>query len=119
MNLPATELEKLPYVDSPPTDGRIVMLNSYYDHEADDWVLWTLVHDNQLGRIAGGHPGGGLNFRLELVMSLHAGRIGNFQPVGVLRYRCTQMLQGREGYDLRSSISKKDSLSVAAATNGK
>jgi hypothetical protein len=52
--LPKEEVAKLPYVEIPPNDGRILELRSYYDHEAADWILYLEVRKGELGRIAGG-----------------------------------------------------------------
>ncbi len=48
------ELKKLPYLQRLPDGGRIVSLQSYYEHETQDWHLWLPVRPGELGRIAGG-----------------------------------------------------------------
>ena len=53
-SVPKDQLEKLPFVQHIPDDGRIVSLQSYYDHETTDWHLWLPVRPGELGRIAGG-----------------------------------------------------------------
>ncbi|MBI1983016.1 MAG: hypothetical protein HYS61_02325 [Acidobacteria bacterium] len=53
-SVPKDQLKKLPYLQHIPDDGRIVSLQSYYDHETSDWHLWLPVRPGELGRIAGG-----------------------------------------------------------------
>lgn len=54
--IPTNELHRLPFVDNPPTDGRRVLLESYFDSTARDWFLYLEVEPGKLGRLAGGEP---------------------------------------------------------------
>jgi hypothetical protein len=60
--IPREELSKLPFVRHIPTDGRIVSLQSYYDHATGSWHLYVPVRQGELGRIAGGKPVSGSYF---------------------------------------------------------
>jgi len=54
--IPTNELYRLPFVDKPPTDGRRVLLQPYFDTANRDWHLYFEVEPGKLGRIAGGEP---------------------------------------------------------------
>jgi hypothetical protein len=50
------ELKKLPYITDVPSDGRSVMMITFWDDVAQDWILFFEVRPGELGRIAGGAP---------------------------------------------------------------
>jgi hypothetical protein len=54
-SLPISELERLPYVDTKPTDGRQVLLQkSYFDAIGGEWHLYFTPTSYTIGRMAGG-----------------------------------------------------------------
>ena len=55
-HITTAEFDKVPYVENVPTDGRAIVLQSFYDESEDDWHLYLEVQPGTLGRIAGGEP---------------------------------------------------------------
>jgi hypothetical protein len=54
-DFPLNELDRLPYVDAAPEDGRKVLLQkSYFDDKTGEWHLYFIPRDGQIGRLAGG-----------------------------------------------------------------
>lgn len=54
--IPRSELSKLPFVRNAPDDGRVVALQSCFDHSSREWYLYVPVRPGELGRMAGGEP---------------------------------------------------------------
>lgn len=54
--VPLDEFDKVPYVQLKPTDGRVVFLRSFYDHNQEEWVLYVPFRPGELVRLAGGEP---------------------------------------------------------------
>jgi len=55
-DIPITELHRLPFVSHVPTDGRRVVLQSYFSPRDHDWYLYLEVQPGLVGRLAGGEP---------------------------------------------------------------
>jgi len=55
-DIPIAELHRLPFVSHVPTDGRRVVLQSYFSPSDRDWYLYLEVKPGFLGRLGGGEP---------------------------------------------------------------
>jgi len=65
-DFPESELDRLPYVDFVPTDGRRVLIQvPYFDPAGSEWHLYFRPQKGMIGRIAGGEPVYGSYFARE------------------------------------------------------